>query len=281
MKSALECIPCFMHQALRAGRMATADEKLQKRVLDAAGAMVSGISLEMTPPQIGERLYREIREITGIQDPYRAVKDRDIAEALAFMPELRGLLEASEDRLVGAVRLAIAGNVIDHGVQRQYDMRSAVEAVMQQPFALCDFEAFLERLDRTPFVLYLGDNAGESVFDSLLIEALQKPVIYVVRDNPVINDVIYADAVASGIGEVAEKIISSGSGAPGTLLNRCSREFMELFGETSLVISKGQGNYEALSDCGEHIFFLLRAKCPVIAEHLGVAVDDIVLKQGT
>lgn len=269
-----------MHQALRAGRMATADEQVQKMVLDAAGEMVRDISLDMTPPQIGERLYREIHEITGVEDPYRAVKDGDIAEALASMPKFREMLEGSEDRLVGAVRLAIAGNVIDHGVQRHFDMRTAVEAVMQQPFALFALEAFLERLERTPFVLYLGDNAGESVFDRLLIEELQKPVIYVVRDNPVINDVTYADAVTSGIDEVAERIISSGSGAPGTLLNRCSREFMELFRETSLVISKGQGNYEALSDCGDHIFFLLRAKCPVIAEHLGVRVDDIVLKQG-
>ena len=125
--------------------------------------------------------------------------------------------------------------------------------------------------------LYLGDNAGESVFDKLLIETINKPVFYATREVPVINDVIIDDAIASGLNSVAE-IISSGSPAPGIILPLCSDEFLSVFQKADMIISKGQGNYEGLSDADRNIFFLLKAKCPVIAKDLNVNVNDIILK---
>ncbi|UZJ39933.1 ARMT1-like domain-containing protein [Prosthecochloris sp. SCSIO W1102] len=279
MKTFLDCIPCFMNQALKAGRFATEDEKTLKELLAVTGEMVREISFDMTPPEIGDRIYKEVRRLTGVDDPFLNVKKENIQEALALYPEAERIVENSPDRLMAAIRMAIAGNIIDHGVNRNFDIHAMVEQCMQQDFAICDFSAFSEKLERTSFVLYIGDNAGESVFDRLLIQALAKPVIYVVREVPVINDVTMDDALFSGIGGETE-IISSGSTAPGTLLDRCNKRFLDLFHSADLIISKGQGNYEALSGKGENIFFMLRAKCPVIASHLGVEVDDIVLKNG-
>ena len=115
------------------------------------------------------------------------------------------------------------------------------------------------------------------VFDKILIEELNKPVVYVVRDIPVINDVTYNDAVDSGIDAVAE-IISSGCSAPGTILKFCNENFLELFNSSDLIISKGQGNYEGLSNVDRPMFFLLKAKCHIIANDLNVKENDIILK---
>ncbi|MCK4720401.1 DUF89 family protein, partial [bacterium] len=111
----------------------------------------------------------------------------------------------------------------------------------------------------------------------LLIEQLKKSVIYVVRRIPVINDATREDAIEAGIDKVAT-IISSGTSAPGTILHTCSNEFVELLNQSEFILAKGQGNYEALSDIDLRIFFLLKVKCQVIADHLGVRKDDIVLK---
>jgi len=127
-------------------------------------------------------------------------------------------------------------------------------------------------------VLYIGDNVGETVFDRVFIEEITAPVTYVVRDRPVLNDVTAQDALDSGLEGLA-RIVSSGSASPGAVLPECSNEFLDLFDKADVVISKGQGNYEALSDAPRPIFFLLRAKCPVVARDLGVEVGSLVLRE--
>jgi len=277
MKTCLDCYPCFMEQALRAGRMATDDENQIKQLLDRVGCMFKDIPMDHTPPETGELIYLKIRELTGVVDPYRSVKKTSIKEALELYPDLKKMVDEADDRLLAAIRMAIAGNVIDLAVGRKFILTDEIREIMKQDFAVFHYEAFKEQLDTTTSVLYIGDNAGESVFDRILIETLGKPVTYAVREIPVINDVTEEDAVDSGIGEVAE-IISSGVTAPGTILRLCNEDFLERFTHTDLIISKGQGNYEALSEVSRPVFFLLKAKCRVIAGDLGVKVDDIVLK---
>ena len=277
MKTFLDCLPCMMDQALRAGRIATDDERIIKKLLDAVGAMMKDIPLENTPPETGEIIYRKVREITGVTDPYKEVKKANIEEALSLYPELKKIVKESDNSLLTAIRIAIAGNVIDLGVNKKFNLVEDVRKILKQDFAILDFEKFEKQLEIAGSVLYLGDNAGESVFDKILIEELNKPVTYVVREIPVINDVTKEDAIASGINEVAE-IISSGTTAPAVILRLCNNEFIERFNNSKMIISKGQGNYEGLSDVKQPVFFLLKAKCFVIANDLNVEENDIVLK---
>ena len=277
MKSYLDCIPCFFEQALRAGRIATDDEHLQKRVLDELGAMLSDISLESTPPETGELIYRMVREITGNPDPYRELKHENTRQALARYPSLKRTIEESNDSLLTAIRIAIAGNVIDFGPNATFDIDTAIKESLEMDFAICDYSAFKNYLARAEQILYIGDNAGETVFDRLLIEQMNKPVTYVVREQPVINDATAEDAVQAGIDKVAT-IVSSGTDAPGTILSTCSLEFREMLDSAEFVVAKGQGNYEGLSNEEHSIFFLLKAKCQIIANDLGVNKGDIVLK---
>ena len=277
MKTYLDCLPCFMNQALRAGRIATKDENKIKALLDDVGCMLKDIPMDSTPPETGELIYQKVREITGVEDPYKKIKESNINEALALYPKLKQVVNNSDNRLLMAIRIAIAGNIIDLGVGKEFNILEDVYKVLKKDFAIFDFEEFTNQLEKAESILYLGDNAGESVFDKILIEEMGKPVTYVVRDIPVINDVTFEDAVSSGLDEVAE-IISSGTTAPGTILKLCNDDFLHRFNNADMIISKGQGNYEGISNVNRSVFFLLIAKCHVIANDLKVKENDIVLK---
>ncbi|RLD42007.1 MAG: hypothetical protein DRI89_08375 [Bacteroidetes bacterium] len=277
MKTYLDCLPCFMSQALRAGRIATTDERKIKALLDDVGCLTKEIPMENTPPETGDLIYQKVREITGIQDPFKQIKKQHIHEALALYPKLKQIVNDSSNKLLTAIRIAIAGNIIDLGVGKEFDILEDVNRVLKQDFAIFDFEEFTAQLEKAESILYLGDNAGESVFDKILIEELRKPVTYVVREIPVINDVTFEDAIRSGLDKVAE-IVSSGSSAPGTILKLCNDDFLYRFNHADFIISKGQGNYEGLSNVQRSVFFLLIAKCHVIANDLKVRENDIVLK---
>jgi len=278
MRLYLDCIPCFMQQALRAGRMATSDEKKLKQILDETGELVKTVSMHATPAEIGMSIYRIVTEVTGVHDPYKKIKQQHIAETKAIFPELEKIVANSNDKLLTAIRIAIAGNVIDLGVKKSFDIVKDVESILKQDFAVFDYGAFKTQLEKTENILYIGDNVGESVFDKILIKELKKRVKYAVRSIPIINDVTMEDAIASGLDEVAE-LIDSGCESPGIILEHSTPEFLEIFNTSGLVISKGQGNFEGLSDCKRQVFFMLKTKCPIISNHIGVEDGSIILKE--
>jgi damage-control phosphatase, subfamily I len=278
MKLYLDCIPCFMQQALRAGRMATSDEKKLKQILDETGEMVKTISMHASPAEIGMNVYRIVSEKTGVRDPYKKMKQQHLAETKSIYPELEKIVANSEDKLLTAIRIAIAGNVIDLGVKKAFNIVADVRSILKQDFAVFDYVSFKNQLEKTKSILYIGDNVGESVFDKILIKELKKPVKFVVRSIPIINDVTMEDAIDSGLDEVAD-LVDSGCKSPGIILNQSSTELLELFKTSEMIISKGQGNFEGLSDCNKQVFFLLKAKCPIISNHLGVEEGSIILKE--
>lgn len=277
MRTYLDCIPCFFDQALRAARMATKDENCIRHVLDEIGEMLNEIPLESIPPMTARLIYAKIAKITGCNDPYYEIKRRCTEEALTLYPYLGRLVRNSTDQLLAAIRIAIAGNSIDYGPNKEIDLRTEFNGTLEQEFGLCDYKTFRHLLGTTDDVLYIGDNAGETVFDKVLIEEIDKPVTYVVRGAPVINDATLDDARQAGLDQVAT-ILSSGTNAPGTVLGTCSHEFNEAFQRAGLIIAKGQGNYEALSGEDRTIFFLLKVKCDVLARHIGVSKGNLVLK---
>ena len=278
MRTYLECIPCFLKQALFAARAATNDEKKIKEVLDRVGLLIPEIPLTSPPPETASLVYPIVREITGVLDPYKGMKEKNIREALKIYSSMKALVEAADDPLQMAVKISIAGNSIDFGANPGFDFEAEVKEAIEKDFSLTHFEAFKRRLDKARNILFLGDNAGETVFDRILIETMRKPVTYVVREKPIINDATLEDAINSGLNEVAE-VIPSGCDAPGTILSRCSKNVLQAFRNSDLIISKGQGNFEGLSEEKGPIFFLLMVKCPVIARHTGLKEGELVLMQ--
>lgn len=279
MKTYLDCYPCFLRQALTAARMAEADEEQQWTVLARVLETLRHIEPTSTPPEMGNQIHRIVRQVVASSDPYRATKEANCRQSLALYPRMKSLLAEAGNSLETAVRLSIAGNIIDAAFEHQYDLWETVERVLAQPFAIDNMAAFREALSRTKQVLYLADNAGETVFDRVLIEAMDVPVVYAVKGGPILNDATRDDALAAGIDAIAE-IVSTGSDAPGTILSLCSEEFRQMYADADFVIAKGQANYETLSEAGSKVFFLLQIKCPVIARDAGASMRSIVLKQG-
>ncbi len=278
MKTYLDCIPCFFKQGLSAARIAGLGPDEQKKVLDEIARIIPDIPMEASPPEIALGVYRAIRNSSGVDDPFKRIKNEYINYALSLYPELKKIVANSDDPLLSAVRVAIAGNIIDFGVGNDFDVEETLKETMEARFAILDYEPLKRTLLTLKTILYIGDNAGETVFDKVLIEEMEGDIVYVVREEPIINDATKEDAERSGIGEVA-RIISSGSPAPGTILSLCNKEFLNLFRNADLVIAKGQGNYETLSEVNREIYFLIKAKCPVIARDIGVKEKSIVLKR--
>ncbi len=278
MKTQLECFPCLVTQALNAAKMVKTEKEKIHNIMKQVCLFLPTMSLDVTPSEFGRKVYRIVSTVTGIKDPFRELKILHTKQALQLYPKLKELILYSEDPLLTAIRISIAGNVIDFGTNVKFDMEKDLDSILDMTFAVNHYKAFCKALNKANTILFIGDNAGETVFDRLLIEELGKPVTYAVRERPIINDAIFEDAVEAGIDKVAE-ILSSGCDAPGCILSLCSEKFLELYHTADLIISKGQGNYEGLSDENRPIFFLLMAKCPVVAGDIGVPQGSIILKK--
>ena len=281
MQTYLECIPCFLRQALDAGRLVTGDQAVHERLLREVLRAASEMDLCQSPPAMGQRIHRLIRELTGECDPYRERKSHSNLAALALYPSLRAQVIASADPFETASRLAIAGNVIDMGVNANIDESHVHAAIAEALSARLDgnARAFADAVNGASSILYLADNAGEIVFDRLLLEQMPaERVTVAVRGAPVINDATVADTQVAGIPGLAE-VIDNGSDAPGTILEDCSAEFRRRFDQADLVIAKGQGNYETLNEVPKDIHFMLKAKCPVIARDLRCHVGGLILRR--
>jgi uncharacterized protein with ATP-grasp and redox domains len=277
MDTQLECLPCFLSQAIRTARLATNDKDLVKKATREATRHLLHIDLNNPPAQIGAQIHRLIKEITANDDPFINIKRESTRQALAFYPRLKEMVAGAVDPMLAAIKVAIAGNIIDFGVTHTFNLENELSVILNTPLAIDHYQEFREHLQAADQILYLGDNAGETVFDRILIEQIARPTTFVVREGPVINDATEEDAREAGLDRVAT-IISSGAETPATILSLCSPEFMDIFKKAEFIISKGQGNFEALSDITAPIFYLLKAKCRVVADYLKVSLGDIILK---
>ena len=282
MKIALECIPCFVRQAFEAGGLVTSDNELRERILREVLSYLSEKSFDGTAPSIGRDIHGIVKTLTGDNDPYYKAKQDSNTLALQLIPSLKGSIQDSFDPFETALRLAIAGNIIDYGQGDTIDeetIKKSLSQCLTQPIERDAIGDLKHELSQASNILYLADNAGEIVFDRLLIDELQHyPVSLAVRGKPILNDALKEDAARAGIDTVIE-VIDNGADIPGTIIEECSQEFRERFFESDLIIAKGQGNYETLSDTPKKIFFLLKVKCPVIARDIGCNEGDIVVKK--
>jgi len=285
----LDCIPCFFKQALEAAKLAGANEKTQKKILNELAKALPKFPLTSSPSEMGRIIYGLVKKITKKEDPYLKIKRKSNALSMSIYPRLKDKISCSDDRLLTAVELAIAGNIIDYGVKNSLNVDKELKRILEEEERIIEEEDrksfnylnFKHAAEKARSILYLADNAGEVVFDRVLIEEIKsfdlgKGIIYAVKESPIINDALMADAITCGIDKVA-RIISSGSDAPGTVLSFCSKKFLKIYKNVDMVISKGQGNFEALSRPGRSVFFLFMAKCPVVAKNVHCNVGDIVL----
>ncbi len=279
MKTYLDCIPCFLRQCLDSSRNITDDVNVHERIVREMLYHIAELDFNRPPPSVSQHIYRKLRNITGENDPYFAVKRKFNEAVMSILPDLRDMINGDEYPLIAAARTSIAANVIDMGVKSELNKDSVLRALREScsaPFYGNTTE-FVKRVNAAQNILYLADNAGEIAADRLLIEILgPHRVTLAVRGKPVINDVTFDDAQYVGMHELVT-IIDNGSDAPGTVLEDCSEDFRKHFYTADLIISKGQGNFETLNNVDRNIAFLFMVKCSVIAKHVGLPEGTHVL----
>ena len=234
--------------------------------------------IAQTAPQIHSELNRKFIELTGNADSFAFEKKAGNQSAMDLYKLWKTRVEASADPFNLALMIAIAGNIMDYAADSSFDINQTIDNVITAEFAIDDSSYLKQKTRESETILYLGDNAGEIVFDRLFIETINSgSVFYSVKSAPVLNDVTMKDSKDTGMDMVA-RVISNGYDAPSTILSRCSKEFLEIFSSADLIISKGQGNLEGLiSQKDPRLFFLLMAKCDVIADMLKVQKGSLVV----
>ena len=266
---------------MAAVRMSTDDVIIHRRVLNSVALMLPDLALDFTPPEIAQQVYRMVYETTGNHDPYIEAKRCANTSAMTLYAPMKDIVNYSNETLETACKLAIAGNAIDLGAHAEFgSIFSIIEDSVGYQLDQEYYRKFKECVGQSSLILYLADNAGEIVFDRILIEQLlqikKSKIVFTVREKPIINDATLDDALQVGLNKLAT-IISNGSDAPATILSQCSSEMLSYYQAADLIISKGQGNYESLSGRPENIFFLFKVKCPVIARDSGYDLDSPVL----
>jgi uncharacterized protein with ATP-grasp and redox domains len=277
------CVECIINQAARVGDAIGADATLKEHLVLHVKNASKSFDFESSPPEVASSIYEEMAQIAHKEDLYDEVKAASTQKALAFIPALKEELSQTSDPFLTAIKIAVAGNVIDLAAAVSFDLDAEMDKIFHTAFGINDVAQLKEKLSTAATLLYIGDNVGEHIFDYLTIETLQKlypnlHVYYMVRGNPIINDVTMKEAKEAGFHTLCT-LVDSGVNTPGFTYARANEASQKLFDEADVVITKGMGNYECLSPTHRSdLCYLLKVKCGVVAESLGQEIGNIVCK---
>lgn len=284
MKIEKECLECILNQSARVSDILHVNNNQSKEISKIAKEHIAKFDHNGTPPHNATPMYEDIAKYLGVDDLYASAKDEATHKATQFIPTCKNAIRNSKNPLEGAIKAAIAGNVIDLAAEVMFDLDDEIAKIFQTEFAINDFESLSAKLAVTKNLVYLCDNAGEEVFDKLCIETIKDiypeiKVFYFVRGKPIINDLTLSHAKKSGLDTVAT-LIDSGVPTPGYAIDLADDKAHEIFKNADCIISKGMGNYECLGEEKDFpIYFLLKVKCQVVARTIGAKLGDIVCKK--
>lgn len=277
------CVSCIINQSVKVANAIHASAPIAEELKSTVTKMSKTFSYDDAPPEIASYVYEEMARIAQKTDLYDEVKELSTKKALSFVPFLKEHISTSQDKLLLATKIAVAGNVIDLAAQVEFDLDEELEKIFHTDFSHDDFALLQEKLSTAKRVLVIGDNVGEHIFDYLFLEMMRElypntNYFYMVRGNPIINDVTVKEALEAGFEKICE-VVDSGVNTPGFAYSRANAYSKELFDSVDLVISKGMGNYECMSPSHRSdICFLLKVKCGVVAASLKKEVGDIICK---
>jgi len=269
-----ECLPCLLRLGrgcvARAGLSAGQAEAVEQRI----EALLRGVDRALPTPVVARQIQRMVLEASGQTDLYADERRRSNAAVLARRRELgQRIRDRGPDALATAIKLAVAGNVIDFAAEQTFSLQGALDRALGGAPAVDEIPALIRALGRARRLLYLADNAGEIVLDGLLLEQLGADgpqVTLAVRGGPIINDAVRDDAAEAGL-PAHVRIIDSGVDLPGTRHELAGASLRSALERADLVISKGQGNFETLVDQpGPPTFFLFVVKCSVVSRAIGI-----------
>jgi hypothetical protein len=275
-----DCLACLLNQSLRVAKNLNLDEETSKKMIQMASASIATYD-NVTPPVAAADLYPKLGAIIDEEDLYKELKALSTLEAMKLLPQVKKSLDDAPNKLKGAIKSAVAGNVIDFATPNHFDLDEEFKKVFETPFAIDDEARFLAKLEEAKSFMIIGDNVGEHVFDKLLLEVIKEnypnlQLFYAVRGKAIINDVTLEEAKEIGIDDVVN-LVNSGVDTPGLAYDHASEEFMELYNSMDLIIAKGMGNYECLEGVKDaRIFHLFKVKCDVVSRDVGASLGSLI-----
>ena len=284
-----ECVSCILRMSVAALRQLPLDEntirELTAEILEIP--CLRGLDWNTTSAEVIEDVWRKIVKKTGSSDPFRLVKSNQNKKIMDLYPVLQQMINEAVDPLYMAVKLAILGNSLDLMVADSAEtFENSIKDRVDAPLPFEIYSAFEQQLRASNRLVYFGDNAGEIVFDKLLIETIKElhsaEIVFVVRSVPTLNDATLTEARSIGMFKIARVIENGIDGPlPGTVLARCSNEVNDLVRRSDLIISKGGGNFDTLDeereDLQKKISFLLLSKCEPYYRHFGIQIYQPIL----
>ena len=277
MKTYQTCIPCIIRLFTSTLEKTDLPEEGKKEFLTRFEGYWKNADMSVPPARTVGVIYNQVLEETGLTDLFKEQKEKAVQESLRLYPRLKSIVNRAEDKLDTALRISALGNILDSGNPNSYDLEEEIHRLFASPLRGESMDLFQEKLGSSSELLFLADNAGETVFDRVLIETMDIPVRYAVKARPALDDALLEDARQAGLADLAD-LIETGTSYPGTYLPSCSDSFQSIFQEAPLIIAKGQANYETLSEVERDLFFLLTVKCEVIGEDIGLPVGSLALK---
>jgi len=279
-----DCLVCLYNQALKTSKLLNLDDETSAKILFEVAKILPNYSLKFTPPQIAKDTYALIEKITNNSDPLLKLKEKAIKEAKSFKPFLYEKIKQSNDKLLTALKIAVAGNVIDFGAKKQFNLKDTIENIFNTPFKIDNYLELKEKLKTAKNIVIIADNAGENIFDVILADVLKSiynvKIFYFVRGKPIINDVTIKEAKKSEIEKFAT-IIDTSVPTPGYDLKYANKISKDIFMNADIIISKGMGNFESLYKiANREIFYLFIVKCNVVANAINSSEKDIILMKG-
>ena len=284
-----DCIPCILNMAISSLKQLPLDENALKAlyadILDIPA--LRGRQWNTTSAEIIEDVWQKIVEKINSRDPFFNLKSSQNEKIMALYPFLEKMVNEAADPLKAAVKLSILGNSMDLMVaDPAITIGKSIAEKTKLPLSSENYSKFRQQLQKTRNLLIFGDNAGEIVFDKLLIETIktifQTEITFVVRSVPTLNDATIEEAKTVGIDKIVRVVENGIDGPlPGTLLDRCSSEVNHLVRQSDLIISKGGGNFDTLDEerknLNKKISFLLLTKCEPYYHHFGVKLYHPIL----
>ncbi|MGI6650076.1 MAG: damage-control phosphatase ARMT1 family protein [Bacillota bacterium] len=286
MRLSIDCLPCLINQAVRMAKIHLESEEQRHHLVKRIMRELAAIDDNTSAPYVAQIIQRALKEALQNPDPYQEQKHYYNQEMLKLEDDLFNLVASARDRLQAALKLSAAGNIIDFGPGYDLSRDKVIETVRETMTKDIDQDVFVllkSDLKKTRHLLYLGDNAGEIVFDKVFIRTIKKQypeleVIFATRGKPVINDATEEDAYFVGIDAYA-KIINNGTDIPGTVLEQCSPDFLRIFEKADLIIAKGLGNFESLygTDLPRNLYYIFLCKCNLFMERFRAKLNDLML----
>lgn len=289
MKVTRECALCLLERALKIGEyLEISDEKFYQLWGELLKYFYEELDEASVPAVVGTARERIIQEVLNLEDPYEEIKKKSNAIGRKVAEKIEREFNFSKHSFHNFQSLfifAAQANAMEWFIRgHEPDLENFLQTLRkgEKQLIIDETRDLWEEIIHNDKILYLLDNSGEAAIDYLVLKFLDqmdKDLLIGAKSGPILNDITIDEAKSLGFDELGT-LIPAGQQV-GTVLDEKEQSKLQYaFEEADLMIAKGMGNYETLSEyqsMSVSCFIGLKAKCTPVANHIKVEQGDLVI----